>query len=141
MKTSLPKVNEIEHEWFLIDASNKVLGRLSTQIAELLSGKHKPTYTPFFDMGDFVVVINAKKIKLTGNKTENKTYKKYSGYPSGLKISSYEKFTENDSTKVLYHAVNGMLPKNKLRKNMLKRLKIYEGNNHNHKAQSPKPIS
>lgn len=141
MKTSLPKVNEIEHKWYLIDASEKVLGRLSTQIANLLKGKHKPSYTPFFDMGDFVVVINAEKVKLTGNKTENKIYKKYSGYPSGQKITSYKKIMEKDSTKVIYHAVNGMLPKNKLRKKMLSRLKIYSGKTHNHQAQNPEPIS
>ncbi len=141
MKTFLPKVKEIEHKWYIIDATDKVLGRLSTTVAELLRGKHKPIFTPFFDMGDYVVVINAEKVKLTGHKTNNKVYKRYSGYPSGQNITSYKKMMEKDPRKVIYHAVNGMLPKNKLRKQMLKRLKIYVGKEHLHQAQNPELIS
>ncbi|MEA3474825.1 MAG: 50S ribosomal protein L13 [Candidatus Cloacimonadota bacterium] len=141
MKTFLPKVKEIEHKWYIIDAKDKVLGRLSTKIAELLRGKHKPIFTPFFDMGDYVVVINAEKVKLTGHKADNKVYKRYSGYPSGQNITSYKKMMEKDPKRVIYHAVNGMLPKNKLRKQMLKRLKIYVGKEHLHQAQSPELIS
>ncbi|MBL7085625.1 MAG: 50S ribosomal protein L13 [Candidatus Cloacimonetes bacterium] len=141
MKTFLPKVDEIEHKWFLIDASDKVLGRLCTKIAGLLKGKHKPTFTPFFDIGDYVVVINAKKIKLTGNKTESKIYKNYSGYPGGQKITSYKKMMERDPQKIIYHSVKGMLPKNKLRKYMLGRLKIYSGSEHIHQSQKPEIIS
>ena len=141
MKTFLPKVNEINHKWYLIDASDKILGRLSTKIVELLRGKHKRIFTPFFDIGDYVVVINAEKVKLTGNKQYNKIYKRYSGYPSGQNITSYKKMMEKDPKKVIYHAVNGMLPKNKLRKNMLKRLKIYTGKEHLHQAQKPELVS
>jgi len=141
MKTFLPKVKEIEHKWYMIDATDKVLGRLSTTVAELLRGKHKPIFTPFFDTGDYVVVINAEKVKLTGHKANNKVYKRYSGYPSGQNITSYKKMMEKDPRKVIYHAVNGMLPKNKLRKQMLKRLKIYVGKEHLHNAQNPELIS
>jgi large subunit ribosomal protein L13 len=140
MKTFLPKVDKIEHKWYLIDASDKVLGRLCTQIAGLLRGKHKPIFTPFFDTGDYVVVINAEKIKLTGNKPVNKNYKSYSGYPSGLKTISYKKVMEKDPRRVIYHATKGMLPKNKLRKQMLSRLKIYIGSEHPHQAQKPELI-
>lgn len=141
MKTFLPKVNEIEHKWYLIDATDKVLGRLSTTIAVLLRGKNKRIFTHFFDMGDFVVVINSEKVKLTGSKPDNKFYKRYSGYPSGQNITSFKKMMEKDPRKVIYHAVNGMLPKNKLRKKMMKRLKIYIGKEHLHQAQNPELIS
>ncbi|MCK4358875.1 MAG: 50S ribosomal protein L13 [Candidatus Cloacimonetes bacterium] len=141
MKTFLPKVNEIEHKWYLIDATDKVLGRLSTTIAVLLRGKNKRIFTHFFDMGDFVVVINSEKVKLTGSKPDNKFYKRYSGYPSGQNITSFKKMMEKDPRKVIYHSVNGMLPKNKLRKKMMKRLKIYIGKEHLHQAQNPELIS
>ena len=141
MKTFLPKVDEVEHKWYIIDASDKVLGRLSTRIAGLLRGKHKPIFTPFFDIGDYVIVINAEKVRLTGNKQEDKNYKSYSGYPSGLKITSYKRMMETDSRKVICHAVKGMLPKNKLRNQMLSRLKIYTDKEHPHQAQKPELIS
>ncbi|MCK4338446.1 MAG: 50S ribosomal protein L13 [Candidatus Cloacimonetes bacterium] len=141
MKTFLPKVNKIEHKWYLIDAKDKILGRLSTKIADLLRGKQKRIFTPFFDIGDYVVVINAEEVKLTGHKPDNKIYKRYSGYPSGQNITSFKKMMEKDPRKVIHHAVNGMLPKNKLRKKMIKRLKIYIGKEHLHQAQNPELIS
>lgn len=141
MKTFLPKVDKIEHKWYLIDAKDKILGRLSTKIADLLRGKQKRIFTPFFDIGDYVVVINAEEVKLTGRKPDNKIYKRYSGYPSGQNITSFKKMMEKDPRKVIHHAVNGMLPKNKLRKKMIKRLKIYIGKEHLHQAQNPELIS
>lgn len=140
MKTTLPKVDKIEHHWFVIDAEEVVLGRLSTKVAELLSGKHKPTYTPFFDMGDFVIILNADKVKVTGQKEFAKEYKRYSGYPSGQKVISYQRMKENKPDQIIYHSVRGMLPKNKLRDRMLKRLKIYTGSEHNHQAQKPEEL-
>ncbi len=132
MKTTLPKVDEIEHRWYVINAEDVVLGRLSTKVAGLLRGKHKPTYTPFFDMGDFVIVLNAGKVKVTGKKEFAKEYKRYSGYPSGQRVTSFRQMQEKKPEHILYHSVKGMLPKNKLRDRMLKRLKIYTGNTHNH---------
>ncbi len=140
MKTTLPKVDEIEHRWYVINAEDVVLGRLSTKVARLLSGKHKPTYTPFFDMGDFVIVLNAGKVKVTGQKEFAKEYKRYSGYPSGQKVTSFRQMREKRPEHIVHHSVKGMLPKNKLRDRMLKRLKIYTGNDHNHQAQQPEEI-
>ncbi len=140
MKTTLPKVDEIEHRWYVINAEDVVLGRLSTKVAGLLRGKHKPTYTPFFDMGDFVIVLNAEKVKVTGQKEFAKEYKRYSGYPSGQRVTSFQQMREKKPEHILYHSVKGMLPKNKLRDRMLKRLKIYTGNTHNHQAQKPEEI-
>lgn len=140
MKTTLPKVDEIEHRWYVINAEDVVLGRLSTKVARLLSGKHKPTYTPFFDMGDFVIILNAGKVKVTGQKELEKEYKRYSGYPSGQRVTSFQQMREKRPENIVYHSVKGMLPKNKLRDRMLKRLKIYTGNAHNHQAQKPEEI-
>ena len=140
MKTTLPKVDEIEHRWYVINADDVVLGRLSTKVARLLSGKHKPTYTPFFDMGDFVIILNAGKVKVTGQKEFAKEYKRYSGYPSGQKVTSFRQMREKRPEHIVHHSVKGMLPKNKLRDRMLKRLKIYTGNDHNHQAQQPEEI-
>ncbi len=140
MKTTLPKVDEIEHNWYVIDAEGVPLGRLSTKVAELLHGKHKPSYTPFFDMGDFVIVLNAEKVALTGQKELSKEYKYYSGYPSGQRTVSYLQMKEKKPDNIIHHAVRGMLPKNKLRDRMLKRLKIYTGNEHTHQAQKPVEI-
>ena len=141
MKTTLPKVDAIEHRWYVINAEDVVLGRLSTKVAELLSGKHKPTYTPFFDMGDFVIILNAEKIKVTGQKEFAKEYKRYSGFPSGQRVISYQHMKEHKPEHIILHSVKGMLPKNKLRDRMLKRLKIYTGNDHNHQAQKPEEIT
>lgn len=140
MKTTLPKVDEIKHHWYVINAEDVVLGRLSTKVARLLSGKHKPTYTPFFDMGDFVIILNAGKVKVTGQKELAKEYKRYSGYPSGQRVTSFQQMREKRPENIVYHSVKGMLPKNKLRDRMLKRLKIYTGNAHNHQAQKPEEI-
>ncbi|MEA2104512.1 MAG: 50S ribosomal protein L13 [Candidatus Cloacimonadota bacterium] len=140
MKTFMPKKQDIEHKWFQIDATGKVLGRLSTKVAMMLSGKNKPDYVPFLDMGDFVVITNVEKIKVTGNKEEKKEYTSYSGYPGGLKTVKYKDLQKKDPTAIIRHAVRGMLPKNKLRKLMMNRLKLFVGDSHIHIAQKPEKI-
>ncbi|MEX2014505.1 MAG: 50S ribosomal protein L13 [Candidatus Saccharimonadales bacterium] len=137
MKTYSAKPSEVERKWYVIDASLAVLGRLSTEIAGYLSGKGKPMYTHHIDCGDYVVVINSDKLKVTGDKKLKKIYYKHSSYPGGLKETNLQKMIDNDSTKVIYEAVKGMLPVNKLRAERLKRLKIYSGEQHEHTAQSP----
>lgn len=141
MKTFLPNVKEIEHRWYIVDAQGKVLGRLASTIAHILRGKHKPDFTPFLDMGDYVVVINAEKVIVTGEKSQSKQYGSYSGYPDGLRITSYKEMMEKYPERIIYHAVKGMLPKNKLRDKMLSRLKVYKGNKHPHTAQNPEQLS
>ncbi|MFC1949674.1 50S ribosomal protein L13 [Chloroflexota bacterium] len=136
MKTYSTKASEIKHEWHLIDATDEILGRLSTRIAGLLMGKHKPIFTRHLDTGDYVVVINAEKIRVTGNKTRQKTYYRHSGYPGGLKSVSLEKMMQTDPTRVIEHAVKGMIPHNRLGAQMLKKLKVYVGDTHPHKAQT-----
>ncbi|MFC2010245.1 50S ribosomal protein L13 [Chloroflexota bacterium] len=136
MKTYSTKASEIKHEWHLIDATDEILGRLSTRIAGLLMGKHKPIFTRHLDTGDYVVVINAEKIRVTGNKTRQKTYYRHSGYPGGLKSVSLEKMMQTDPTRVIEHAVKGMIPHNRLGAQMLKKLKVYVGDAHPHKAQT-----
>ena len=136
MKTYSPKAAEIEHQWHVIDASDKVLGRLATQVAGLLMGKHKPTFSRHLDTGDFVVVINADKVRVTGNKAEQKLYYRHSGYPGGLKSISLEKMMQTDPTRVIEHAVKGMLPHNRLGAKMMKKLKVYVGEAHPHLAQT-----
>ena len=136
MKTYSPKAADIEHQWHVIDASDKVLGRLATQVAGLLMGKHKPTFSRHLDSGDFVVVINADKVRVTGNKAEQKLYYRHSGYPGGLKSISLEKMMQTDPTRVIEHAVKGMLPHNRLRAKMMKKLKVYVGEAHPHLAQT-----
>jgi len=140
MKTYRPKVEEIKREWYVVDASGKTLGRLATQIAKILMGKHKVTYTPHVDNGDFVIVINADKIHVTGKKLDKKIYYKHTGYFGHLKEETLKQKLQRKPEEVIYLAVRGMLPKNKLRKRMLKRLKIYAGPEHPHKAQNPKPL-
>ncbi|OQX80548.1 MAG: 50S ribosomal protein L13 [Candidatus Omnitrophica bacterium 4484_70.1] len=132
--------NKVERKWLLIDAKDKVLGRVATRIAKILQGKHKPTYSPNFLCGDNVVVINAKYIRVTGNKLKEKIYDKYSGYPDGRKEISLENLMKKNSTKALYLAVKGMLPKNLLAKKMLRSLKIYPEEEHRHSAQNPQKI-
>jgi len=136
MKTFYPKENIINRSWYLINATDKVLGRLSTQIVRILLGKHKPYYTPGVDCGDFVVVINSNKIKFTGKKLQEKIYFRHSGYIGGDKYITLDKLFSSKPEKVLYLAVKGMLPKNKLRKRWLKRLKIYSGDTHPHGRQN-----
>jgi large subunit ribosomal protein L13 len=141
MKTFLPNVKELEHRWHIVDAEGKVLGRLASAVAHILRGKHKPDFTPFLDMGDYVVVINAEKVIVTGNKSQSKEYSNYSGYPGGLHTASYKEMMEKYPERVIYHAVKGMLPKNKLGTKMLSRLKVYRGGEHPHAAQNPEQLS
>ena len=140
MKTYVPKKTEIKNNWYLVDAEGKILGRLASKIAQVLSGKNKPIYTPFLDTGDFVVVINAKKVKVTGNKEKKKIYYHYSGYPGGMKEIVYEKLLEKKPAVIIQKAVKGMLPKSKLGRKMIKKLKIYAGTEHRHHAQNPQKI-
>ena len=135
MKTYSTKASDIKREWHIIDASDKVLGRLATQIAVLLMGKHKPIFSRHLDTGDFVVVINAEKIRVTGNKTKQKLYYRHSGYPGGLKSISLERMMQTHPTRVIEHAVKGMLPHTRLRAKMMKRLRIHVGDAHPYQGQ------
>jgi len=135
MKTYSVKASEIKRQWHVIDASGEVLGRLATRVASLLMGKHKPLFSRHMDVGDFVVVINADKIRVTGKKAKQKMYYRHSGYPGGLKATSLEKMMQTHPTRVIEHAVKGMLPKNRLRARMMKRLRVYAGESHPHGAQ------
>ena len=137
MKTYLAPVNEIEKKWYIVDAENKVLGRLATEIANRLRGKHKPTFSSFIDNGDFVVVTNAEKITLTGNKLDAKKYYRHTGYIGGIKEISAKDLLVKHPEDVLIKAVKGMLPKNKLGRAQLKKLKVYAGTKHPHAAQQP----
>ncbi len=141
MKTATPKAEQIKQDWYLIDASDQVLGRLATKVATLLRGKNKPYFSPHLDTGDFVVIINAEKIRLTGNKELLKTYKRYSGYPGGLSEISYKRMLLEKPEEIIIHAVKGMLPKNILGRKLIKKLKVYAGNEHPHSAQNPQAIS
>jgi len=140
LKTFNLKKEEIEKKWFLVDAKDKNLGRLCTGIAKILRGKNKPTFTPHLDCGDFVIVINADKIKVTGNKLKNKNYYRHSGYVGNLKVTSMEKMMEKSPEFVLRNAVKGMLPHNNLGKKIIKKLKIYKGENNPHAVQKPEKI-
>ena len=137
MKSFLLKKEEVKRSFFIVDASNKVLGRLATQIAGVLSGKSKPNFTPHVDSGDIVIAINIEKIRITGNKKEQKTYRHYSGYPDGLRSEKLESLIVRKPQDVIKHAVKGMLPKNKFQKSMISRLKVYVGDKHPHQAQQP----
>ncbi len=137
MKTFSLKSTEVVRDWVVFDASDKVLGRFATKIADKLRGKDKPTYTPHVDGGDFVVVINADKVKVTGNKAEQKKYYKHSLYPGGLKEKSYKEVLESTPERIIENAVKGMLPKNKLGKSIIKKLKVYSGSEHPHESQNP----
>jgi len=137
MKTYSPKAKDIKREWVVIDATNKTLGRMVTQVASLLMGKHKPIYAPHIDTGDYVVVINAAKVKVTGKKAEKKLYYRHSGYPGGLKSQSFEELLSKNPVRVIELAVKGMLPHNSLGRAMFKKLKVYPGNEHPHQAQIP----
>ena len=137
MKTFSLKNTEVSRDWVLFDASGKILGRFATKIADKLRGKDKPTFTPHVDGGDFVVVINADKVKVTGNKAEQKKYFKHSLYPGGLKEKSYKEVLESTPERIIENAVKGMLPKNKLGKSIIKKLKVYSGSEHPHESQNP----
>lgn len=137
MKSFMAKTNEVDRKWYVIDAEGKVLGRLATEVANILSGKNKPIYTPHVDTGDFVIIINAEKIKLTGKKLQQKKYSYHTGYPGGLKQVSYERMIVDKPEKIIELAVKGMLPKSSLGRSMIKKLKVYSGAEHNHQAQQP----
>jgi large subunit ribosomal protein L13 len=141
MKTQVAKKNEVSRDWYVVDVENKVLGRIATQIANVLRGKNKPIFTPSVDTGDFVIVLNADKIALTGKKLTDKMYYRHSEYPGGLKSISAGKLIEKDVEQVIRKAVKGMLPKNKLSRHMINKLKVYVGPTHPHKAQQPKPLA
>ncbi len=137
MSTYMAKVKEVERKWYIIDAEGRPLGRVAAQVASILRGKHKPTYTPHVDMGDHVIVINAEKVVLTGNKLDQKFYRKHSGYPGGLKEVSYKRIMEKTPEKAVMLAVKGMLPNNVLGRTALRKLRVYKGSEHNHEAQQP----
>ena len=140
MSSYVQKPHEVERKWYLVDATDKTLGRLSSKIASMLRGKHKPIFTPHVACGDYVVVINAEKVKVTGKKLEDKEYKRHSGYPGGLKTVTLEKMLEEKPEDVMIHAVKGMLPKGKLGRQMLKKLRVYKGAEHDHSAQKPEKL-
>jgi large subunit ribosomal protein L13 len=140
MKTYSPKPSEVKHEWYLVDAEGKTLGRLASEIAKILRGKHKPIYAPHLDTGDYVIVINAEKVHVTGNKLDQKMYYRHSGYPGGLTSITLREQLKRHPTRVIRSAVKGMLPHNRLGRAMMKKLKIYGGDSHPHQAQEPKPL-
>ena len=140
MKTTLAKPETTTHDWKIVDATDQILGRIAVDIANALRGRHKPTYTPHVDTGDYVIVTNAEKIKLTGNKEEQKKYMFYSGYMGNEKYRSVAEFREKRPEFIIQNAVKGMLPKNKLASQMLKKLKVYKGSEHPHEAQQPSPL-
>ena len=141
MKTYSAKTGEVNQDWFVVDAADKTLGRLASEIAHRLRGKHKAEYTPHVDTGDYIVVINAEKIRVTGAKTTDKMYHRHSGYPGGLKSISFEKLIEKAPERVIQGAVKGMLPRNPLGRAMFKKLKVYAGSEHPHAAQQPQALN
>ena len=140
MKTYVTNPNEIKREWYVMDATGQTLGRLATRIAHRLRGKHKPIYSPSVDTGDYVIVVNAEKIHVTGRKLDQKIYYRHTGYPGGLKEVTLRNLLQKHPTRVIEHAVRGMLPKNRLGRRMFKKLKVYAGPEHPHAAQQPKPL-
>ena len=141
MKTYSAKADDIHHDWFVVDAENLTLGRLATEIAHRLRGKHKPEYTPHMDMGDYVVVVNCEKIQVTGAKRTDKIYYHHTGIPGGIKAASFEQVIERAPERVIQRAVKGMMPRNPLGRAMLKKLKVYAGPAHPHSAQQPQPLT
>ncbi|MDO5644356.1 MAG: 50S ribosomal protein L13 [Dermabacter sp.] len=141
MRTFTPKPDDVERSWYVIDASDVVLGRLASQTAQLLRGKHKPVFAPHVDAGDFVIIINAEKVALTGKKLEQKLAYRHSGYPGGLRAVKYSELLETKPERAIEKAVRGMLPKNKLAAQQLKKLKVYRGSEHPHQAQQPVPFT
>ena len=140
MKTWNAKAEDVEREWFVVDAEGETLGRLATRIADTLRGKRKPQYTPHVDTGDFVVVVNAEKIQVTGNKLDQKRYYRHSGYPGGLRSRTLREQLDRQPAEVIRKAVKGMLPRNRLANRQITKLKVYAGPNHPHEAQDPKPL-
>ena len=141
MKTFSAKPSDITHEWFVVDAENKILGRMATKIAHILRGKHKPIFTPHMDTGDFIVVTNVEKLVVTGKKTLQKLYYRHTGYPGGIYSTTFEKLLDKHPERILIKAVQGMLPKGPLGYAMIKKLKVYAGNTHPHAAQQPKTLN
>lgn len=137
MKTFSAKSQDVKHDWYVVDAAEKTLGRLASEIAHRLRGKHKAEYTPHVDTGDYIVVVNAEKVRVTGSKTTDKMYHHHTGYPGGLKSMSFEKLIDKAPERVIQGAVKGMLPKNPLGRAMFKKLKVYAGTEHPHTAQQP----
>jgi len=140
MSTYIPSAREIDRKWFVVDASGKTLGRLATEAASVLSGKRNPKYTPFLDMGDHVIVINAGKVRLTGLKAQSKQYRRYTGFPGGLREESFVRLIERRPEKVVEEAIKGMLPKTKLGRKMATKLNVYRDDKHPHAAQKPQPL-
>lgn len=141
VKTYIPKKTEIERKWFIVDAEGQTLGRLATRIASILRGKHKPMYTPHLDTGDYVIVINAEKIEVTGNKGRDKMYYRHSRYPGGLRSLSFDEMIDKHPERVIRLAVKGMMPSNALGRSMMSKLKIYAGSEHPHAGQQPETLS
>lgn len=140
MKTVSTRPQDVDHSWFVVDAEDKTLGRLATEVALRLRGKHKPEYTPHVDTGDYIVVVNADKIRVTGNKFNDKMYYRHSGYPGGIKEMNFKDMQDRHPERILEKAVKGMLPKNPLGRAMFKKLKVYAGAEHPHAAQQPQPL-
>jgi large subunit ribosomal protein L13 len=140
-KTSFPKLSEIKQDWYIVDADGVVLGRLASQVAAVLRGKNKPYFTPHLDTGDFVVIVNADKVRLTGRKAEFKTYFKHSGYLGSERFLQYKDVLQNSPEKVIERAIKGMLPHNALGRQLFRKLKVYRGPEHPHQSQQPKPLS
>ena len=140
MKTIRPKPETVDSKWYLVDAEEQVLGRMATRIAHILRGKHHPEFSPHWDFGDHVVVINAEKIRLTGNKAQMKDYFRYTGYPGGGRVTPFRRMLNEKPERVIRHAVWGMLPKNRLGRKLIKKLKVYSGSEHPHQAQRPEPL-
>ena len=141
MKSYIAKPQEVERKWYVLDAEGKTLGRLATEAASILRGKRKPIYTPHVDTGDYVIVINAEKIEVTGKKRKEKIYKRHTGYPGGLREITFEKLQAKKPDEIIRHAVKGMLPKGPLGRQMYKKLKVYAGPEHNHAAQKPEVLT
>lgn len=140
MSTYMANPEEIDRKWYIVDASGKTLGRFASEVAQILRGKHKVTFTPSVDTGDYVIVINAEKIKLTGNKWQKKEYVHHSNYPGGLKTTTYEKLKDKDPELIIKNAVRGMLPHNNLGEKIYQKLKVYSGSDHPHQAQKPEEL-
>lgn len=140
MKTFSAKPAEVKRDWYVLDATDKTLGRLATEVARRLRGKHKPEFTPHVDTGDYIVVVNAEKVRVTGRKTTDKMYYRHSGYPGGITETSFEKMIQSQPHKVIEIAVKGMLPKGPMGRTMFKKLKVYAGPDHKHSAQQPKKL-
>ncbi|WP_038023820.1 50S ribosomal protein L13 [Synechococcus sp. RS9916] len=139
-KTSVPSIDSIDRQWYLVDAENQTLGRLATEVASVLRGKNKATYTPHLDTGDFVVVVNADKIRVSGSKSQQKLYRRHSGRPGGMKVETFEHLQERLPERIVEKAIKGMLPHNALGRQLFRKLKVYKGSEHPHAAQQPKPL-